>query len=61
MQERSILNLNASDVYEKELTVDEIRADTDDLLLKVTQWLDEAQGDVFTGKHSKVYLVIEVS
>jgi hypothetical protein len=57
----STLNLNMPNVKEQSLTVDEIRADDDALAEKVYEWLDEAQGDVYSNKHDKVYLVIEVT
>lgn len=59
-----MLNLNDPNVKEEELTVEEIRADGEDddaLRDKVYEWLDAAQGDVFSGKHQKVYLVIEIT
>lgn len=55
------LNLDDPQVMEKSLTVDEIRADDDALHEKVGQWLDEAQGDVFSGERKMVHLVIEVT
>jgi hypothetical protein len=61
------LNLEDDNVQEETLTVSEIRAptvgpDNDDALQeKVYGWLDQAQGDVFTGKHDKVYLVITIT
>jgi hypothetical protein len=63
------LNLNMPNVKEQSLTVDEIRAamDNEDMQVlialheKIEQWLDEAQGDVYSNKHDKVYLVIEVT
>jgi hypothetical protein len=61
MAERSTLNLNDSNVIEEELTVEEIRADTDELRDKFYGWLDQAQGDVFSGKHETIYLVIEIT
>jgi hypothetical protein len=57
----STLNLNMPNVIEQSLTVDEIRANDDELTEKVYEWLDEAQGDVYSNKHDKVYLVIEVT
>jgi hypothetical protein len=57
----STLNLNMPNVKEQSLTVDEIRANDDELIEKVYEWLDEAQGDVYSNKHDKVYLVIEVT
>ena len=58
------LDLNVPNVKEQELSVEEIRsAVKDDTALneKIYGWLDEAQGDVFSGKHNKVYLVIEIT
>jgi hypothetical protein len=55
------LDLDNVNVKEEILTVDEIRADDEALQAKLYGWLDEAQGEVFTGNHDKFYLVIEVT
>ena len=55
------LNLDADNVKEEELTVAEIRAMDSALTEKMEGWLDEAQGEVFTGKHKHFYLVIKVT
>ena len=57
----STLNLNMPNVKEVALTVDEIRAMDSELTEKMEGWLDEAQGDVFSGKHDTFYLVIEIT
>jgi hypothetical protein len=63
----STLSLNAANVFEQSLTVDEIRKAMDDdgaaenLHEKIEQWLDEAQGLVFTNEHKRSYLVIEIT
>jgi hypothetical protein len=55
------LNLNAPNVTEQELSVTEIReSDNEELWDKVYGWLDEAQGQVFSGERTTVYLVIKV-
>jgi hypothetical protein len=65
MDNNALLNRNAPNVMEKELSVAEIRESNDSpeaaeaFIEKVTGWLDAAQGDVFT--YHKVYLIIEVS
>lgn len=61
MAEHSTLNLNNPNVKEEDLTVDEIRDDTDELRDKIYGWLDEVQGDVSAGKHETAYLVIKVT
>ena len=61
------LDLDNANVKEESLTVDEIRNSFDDanalseLNDKLGGWLDEAQGDVFSGKHDTFYLVIEIT
>jgi len=55
------LDLDADNVKEETLTVAQIRADDDALASKVYEWLDEVQGEVFTQKHAKFYLVIKVT
>ncbi len=55
------LDLDADNVTEETLTVDEIRAMDSELTEKVEGWLDEAQGQVFTEKHKEFYLVIKVT
>jgi hypothetical protein len=63
----SALNLNAPNIFEQSLTVDEIRNASNDadklseLNDKLYEWLDEAQGPVFTNEHKVTYLVIEVT
>jgi hypothetical protein len=63
----STLSLNAANVFEQSLTVDEIRKAMDgdgaaeDLHEKIEQWLDEAQGPVFSDEHKRTYLVIEIT
>jgi hypothetical protein len=61
------LSLNAPNVFEQSLTVDEIRKALDgegaaeNLYEKIDQWLDEAQGPVFSDEHKRTYLVIEIT
>jgi len=61
------LDLDADNVKEEELTVAEIRAVATDAEKlsefndKLYEWLDEVQGEVFTQKHAKFYLVIKVT
>ena len=55
------LDLDNANVKEESLTVDEIRAMDSELTEKMEGWLDEAQGDVFSGKHDTFYLVIEIT
>jgi hypothetical protein len=56
------LDLDADNVQEETLTVTEIRADDEVALVdKVSGWLDNAQGQVFTEKHKEFYLVIKVT
>jgi hypothetical protein len=61
------LDLDDANVKEESLTVDEIRKSFNDanalseLNDKLFEWLDEAQGDVFTEKHKHFYLVIKVT
>jgi hypothetical protein len=55
------LDLDTPEVMEKSLTVEEIRADDEALHEKLGQWLDEAQGDVFSGERKVVHLVIEIT
>jgi hypothetical protein len=55
------LNLNNDNVFEESLTVDEIRADTEELHDKVYGWLDNAQAPVFGDEQKTVYLVIEIT
>ena len=57
------LNLDNRNVFERSLTVEEIRNDAngDALAEMVLTWLDEVQGEVFTRESEKAYLVIEVT
>jgi hypothetical protein len=61
------LDLDAFNVKEEELTVAEIRDVSHDaeklseLNDKLYEWLDKAQGEVFTEKHKEFYLVIKVT
>jgi hypothetical protein len=55
------INLNNNDVIYHELTVDAIRNDHVDSFAEVVQWLDEAQGSVFSNEHTAMYLVIKVT
>lgn len=53
------IDLEASNILYREMSVDVIRDDFD--TDEVYSWLDEAQGEVFSGKQKKMYVVIEVS
>lgn len=61
------LDLGNANVFEEALTVDEIRnsEETDEssqaFWEKITGWLDNAQGPVFTGEQKVAYLVIEIT
>lgn len=61
------LDLGNANVFEESLTVDEIRnsEETEEssqaFWEKITGWLDEVQGTVFTGENKVAYLVIEIT
>lgn len=61
----SKLDLDNANVFEEILTVNEIRDEDpekmDALTIKLHEWLDNAQGPVFTGEEKVTYLVIEIT
>jgi hypothetical protein len=61
MAKEGVIDLDDDGVYFNEMTVEEARAaDTDPVMEKLTSWLDEAQGKVFSGELPKAVLVIEI-
>lgn len=64
MPEQSRIDLNAANVMEHELTVEEARDFVDgipDLVERVVEWFDAAQGPVFSSERPAVYLVIKIA
>lgn len=55
------LDLDADNVKEEEVTVAEIRSESDDWQEKLYGWLDVVQGEVYQQKHKEFYLVIKVT
>lgn len=55
------LDLDADNVKEENLTVNEIRAMDSELTEKMEGWLDEVQGEVHGQNHKEFWLVIKVT
>ena len=48
-------------VYDMDLTVEQVRNDTDDCLTRINDLLDEAQGEIFMGEAEASFLIIRIS